>query len=350
MDVSGFIEMKKILLGLFIIGIIGAFFAYKTYGEIYKPNVQLKLKSEVITVQDGMDWEAVKNLLEPYLRNPDALETVKFLKDYSGNVKAGKYLLEHDMSSNDLINILRSGGQVPIKLVINSCRNFNELSGILGSQMQVDSIAFLKALNDESIRKHYGFNKNTYYSLFLPNTYDIYWTKTPEEFIERMAAEFKKFWNEDRKAKAKKLKLSQSEIVTIASITQEEQLGHPEEWKTIAGLYLNRVRKGMALESDPTIKFAINDFTVKRVLNKHKESTKKNPYNTYHHAGIPPGPIRMPDIRAVDAVLNAEKHNYIFMCAKKDFSGYHHFSTTLKEHNLHARAYQSELNKRRIFK
>ncbi|NND77947.1 MAG: endolytic transglycosylase MltG [Flavobacteriales bacterium] len=342
--------MKKLLIILLLLGLVGGIYAYRTYSKIYDGNVDLKLKTEVVTIENGDDWEKVKEKLSPYLKDPSALEVVKDLKDFSGRVKPGKYRLEDGMSTNALVNMLRAGGQVPIKLIVNSVRTFPELAGVLGSQMQADSLEFLAVLNNDSIRQHYGFSKEKYYTLFLPNTYEIYWTKSPEEVVQRFASEFKKFWNRDRKAKAKALNLTESEIVTIASITQEEQMGHPEEWPRIAGLYLNRVRRGMALESDPTIKFAIGDFTVNRVLNEHKESTKKNPYNTYHHAGIPPGPIRMPDIRAVDAVLNAEKHAYIFMCAKKDFSGYHHFSTSLKEHNLHAKAYQNELNKRKIYR
>ncbi|MEM7163441.1 MAG: endolytic transglycosylase MltG [Bacteroidota bacterium] len=341
--------MKKVVLFLLIIGIIGGFIAYRTYGDIYQANVQLNNDQVLVTINQGDNWDEVKSILAPYLKDSAALEMVKSLKDYSGNVRPGKYKLENGMSTNALVNMLRAGNQEPVQLVLNSCRTFPELAGMMGKQMQADSLAFLRALQNDSIRMHFGFDKNTYFSMFLPNTYEIYWTKEPEEVMERMAEEFKKFWNAERLAKAKNLNLSQSEIVTIASITQEEQLGHPEEWKTIAGLYLNRVRRKMALESDPTIKFAVGDFSMNRVLNKHKEESKNSLYNTYHHAGIPPGPIRMPDIRAVDAVLNAEKHNYIFMCAKKDFSGFHHFSSTLKEHNLHAKAYRAELDKRRIY-
>lgn len=342
--------MKKLLITLLVLALIAGLYAYNTYSKIYDANVKLTLSSEVLTIDEGDNWEEVKVKLSPYLKDVDALEVVKDLKDYSGKVKPGKYRLEDGMSTNALLNMLRSAGQVPVKLIINSTRNFPELAGVLGRQMQSDSLDFLNVLNNDSIRKHYGFSAQKYYTLFLPNTYEIYWTKSPEEVVQRFASEFKKFWNDDRKAKAKKLNLSESEIVTIASIVQEEQMEHPSEWPTIAGLYLNRVRRGMALESDPTIKFAIGDFLVKRVLNKHKEETKDNPYNTYHHSGIPPGPIRMPDIRAVDAVLNSQKHAYIFMCAKKDFSGYHHFSTTLKEHSLHAKAYQNELNNLKIYK
>ena len=341
---------RKILLFVSLLAIVACFFAWDAYSDIYGPNVQLEEDTFMLTVDQNLEWDSLRILLKPYLKETDGLERVRKLKKYSGKVKPGKYKLRNNMSNNELINMFRVSAQVTVNMVINSMRTFPELAGVLGKQLEPDSLSFLNALNNDSIREHYGFTKATYYSMFLPNTYDIYWTSTPEEVIQRFAKEFKTFWNDERKAKAAKLNLSQSEVSTIASITQEEQLEHSQEWPTIAGLYLNRIRKGMALESDPTIKFAVGDFSIKRVLNKHKDSTESNPYNTYTHAGIPPGPIRIPDISAIDAVLNAEKHAYIFMCAKKDFSGYHHFSSTLKEHNLHARAYQSELNKRRIYK
>jgi len=184
--------------------------------------------------------------------------------------------------------------------------------------------------------------------MFIPNTYEFYWNTSAEEFFKRMAKEYKAFWTSERIAKAKKIGLSQSEVSALASIVQAEQLFHADERSRVAGLYINRLNKGMLLQSDPTLIYALGDFTIKRVLNKHK--IIKSPYNTYLNTGLPPGPINLPERSSIDAVLNYEKHDYIFMCAKEDFSGYHNFAKTNRQHEIYAAKYHRELNKRRIYK
>jgi UPF0755 protein len=184
--------------------------------------------------------------------------------------------------------------------------------------------------------------------MFFPDTYKMEWDTDADEFIARMAQEYKRFWSEDRIQKARQYGLSQSEVSTLASIVQAEQQVHPDERKVIAGLYLNRLKKGMRLQSDPTVVYAVGDFSINRVLTKHLSTP--SPYNTYINAGLPPGPINLPSKQTIDAVLNADKNNYIFMCAKADFSGYHAFATNLSEHNRNARAFQKALNHRKIYK
>lgn len=259
--------------------------------------------------------------------------------------KAGKFILKNKMSNNELINILRSGMQ-PVKLTFNTIRNFEDLAGRVGEQIEADSLELIMAFKDQSVAQQFGFSTKTFFTMFLPNTYELYWNTSTEGFIKRMAREYKRFWTEERKAKAKELKLSQSEVAILASIVQAEQMSHPDERPKVAGLYINRLRKRMRLQSDPTLVFALGDFTIARVLNEHKQI--QSPYNTYIHSGLPPGPINLPEISSLNAVLNYERHNYLYMCAKADFSGYHHFSSSLSQHNVFANQYRRELNRRRI--
>ena len=203
-------------------------------------------------------------------------------------------------------------------------------------------------MNDSVFLKKHNFDQENRLSLFIPNKYEFYWNTSAESFVKRMAEEYKRFWNDERISKARTLGLSQSEVSILASIVQAEQLSHRSERPKIAGLYLNRLRIGMPLQSDPTIIFALKDFSIKRVLNKDKSIN--SPYNTYKFKGLPPGPINLPDIFSIDAVLSPEKHNFLYMCAKADFSGFHHFSTNLRQHNIYAAEYRKELNKRNVLR
>ena len=252
------------------------------------------------------------------------------------------------MSNNDLVNLLRSGKQSPVKLTFNTIRTYEDLAGKVANQIEADSISLLKALRNPDLANKYGFSTATFFTLFIPNTYEFYWNTSAEEFIQRMAREYKSFWNESRRAKAKAIGLSQSEVAILASIVQAEQMSHPDERPKVAGLYLNRLKRGMRLQSDPTLVFAIGDFSINRVLNQHKSI--QSPYNTYLYSGLPPGPINLPELSSLEAVLNPEQHSYLYMCAKADFSGYHHFSKTLSQHNVYAKEYQRELNRRKIMR
>lgn len=325
--------------------------AYNMYQKVYQPNVTLEnTNDKYFYIYSNYEFsDVVHDLYEKgYIINRESFEWVAEQKaNFINNVKPGRYLLEDGMSNNELVNLLRSGEQVPVKVTFNNVRTTAQLAGKVTKNLECDSTEVYVLLNNKEFVSKYGFNKTTILTLFLPNSYEFYWNTSAEELIGRMADEYKKFWTAERKAKAKKLNLSQSEVAILASIVQAEQSVHSDERPIVAGLYINRLRQGMLLQSDPTIIYGIGDFSIRRVLNKHK--THNSPYNTYMNKGLPPGPINLPSIKSLDAVLNYEQHDYIYMCAKEDFSGYHNFAKTYKQHLVYARKYQAELNKRRIY-
>lgn len=257
--------------------------------------------------------------------------------------RKGRYLITKSTSYNVLINRLRSGDQDAVRVTFNSTRTPEELAARVSQQMMVDSAELAQVLRNKEVAQHYGFTSADFKSMFIPNTYEFWWTTDANAFLERMATEYKRFWNDDRLAKAAQLKLSSAEVTTLASIVHAETAKR-DEAPMVAGLYLNRLRIGMPLQADPTLIYAHNDFTIRRVLDYHKEID--SPYNTYRYKGLPPGPINFPDITYIDAVLNSTKHDYLYMCAKADFSGYHHFSKTLNQHLVYAREYQRAIRGR----
>ena len=320
--------------------------AFELFGYVFKPIV---IKDAVVLIPTGSNFDDVEKIFteKEVLSNIKAFRWVAKKKSYKENIKAGRYVVKKGWNTNELVNKLRIGAQTPVKVTFNNVRYFDELAGKVSCYFEADSVAFLKAfLNEENYTK-YGFSEVTFSSMFIPNTYEFYWTIKPDQFIEKMHVEYKKFWNSNRLAKAEKLELTPVEITTLASIVQEETVKEDEKPK-IAGLYLNRLKRGMLLQADPTIKYAIHDFTIRRVTNDMLETT--SPYNTYKFAGLPPGPINFPEISSIDAVLNAEDHNYLYMCAKDDFSGYHNFSRTLSQHNINAVKYRRALNQNKIWR
>lgn len=339
-------------MGLFLLLALATAFIvfWKYYSKVFTPNVFLEKKEQFIYIKTGSDLNDIaENLYAKGLLQ----DTVSFLwlarkKNYHNNIYPGRYGIENRMNNNELINLLRSGKQTPVQLTFNSIRNKEGIASSISAQLELDSAELMDKLDDENLAARYGFSKETFLSMFIPNTYEFYWNTSSNEFIKRMAEEYKRFWNEERKRKAGQLGLSQSEVSILASIVQAEQLTHPSERPVIAGLYLNRIRIGMPLQSDPTIIYALGDFSIKRVLNKDKKINSK--YNTYLYKGLPPGPINLPEISSIDAVLNHKKHNYLYMCAKADFSGFHHFSDNLRQHNVYAAQYRRELNKREILR
>jgi len=344
--------IKKIIISLFLITIfVGAYIAYDMYQQVYQPNVTLSNTTEkyfYVHTDDEFD-DIVHNLYEKgYIINRESFEFVAEKKaGFKSNIHKGRYLLADGMSNNKLVDLFRSGQTVPVKVTFNNVRTKNDLAGKLANNLECDSAEVLRLINNPEFVKKYGFNKTTILTLFLPNTYQFNWATTAEEAIQRMAKEYKKFWTVERKAKANKLNLSQSEVAVLASIVQAEQTVHSDERPKVAGLYINRLRIGMALQSDPTLVYGLGDFTIRRVLNKHKDID--SPYNTYRHKGLPPGPINLPNIKSLDAVLNYENHKYLYMCAKEDFSGYHNFAKNYNQHLIYARKYQRELNRRKIY-
>ncbi|HAS35531.1 MAG TPA: endolytic transglycosylase MltG [Flavobacteriales bacterium] len=328
---------------------IGGSWAYKYYQFIYASNVSISEGTRYVLLPGGVDFEGVQTALlqDGLLEDLESFIWVAERKNYPSKVKAGRYLLSDGMSNNSLVNLLRSGEQQPLTLTLNNMRFTEDLASLAGAKLEFDSSDLMNLLTDRTYLNSIGFDPIRVKALFIPNTYEFYWSTTADEFIDRMAVEYKKFWNDARKSKAKALGLTQTEVSTLASIVEKETLVR-EEKPRVAGLYLNRIRRGIKLQADPTVIYALGDFTVNRVLREHLKID--NPYNTYMYKGLPPGPICIPEPSSIDAVLNPEKHNYIFMCAKADFSGYHSFATNLREHNRNARAYQRALNERKIFK
>lgn len=312
--------------------------------------IDLKDKEkEILYIPTGSEFEDVVQLLnlDGWLCDESKLRTFAGLKNYTSNVKAGRYEIRNGMTANELINLLRSGNQLPVNVTFNNVRTMPQLASYIARNLEADSVEIVKVLTDEDIMERYGYRAETFPAMFIPNTYQFMWTTTPEKFVERMNKEYEKFWNDYRKHKADSLQMAPIEISIIASIIEEET-NKKDELPIIAGIYINRIRKHMPLQACPTLKYALGDFTLHRILKKDMEV--ESPYNTYKYAGLPPGPIRIPSITAIDAVLNATDHEYLFMCARPDGSGRHNFARTNAEHARNAATYQQELNKRKIYR
>ena len=330
-----------------IVIVVGGYFAWTFYKAFYASNVSGEKK--YLYIHEGEKYEDVlKSIKDSNLVDDIAsFERAAQYKKYEQSVKPGRYLLTPGMNNRRLVGNLIGGYQEPVKFRFSNVRLKEHMAALLGKSFEADSAQFIAVLNDEATAQKYGFTKENLISMFIPNTYEIYWNTNPEKIIARFDDEWKKFWNADRTAKAKALNLTPQQVSTLASIVKGEAL-HQDEMPMIAGLYLNRLKKGMLLQADPTVIFANNDFTIRRVLNKHLRTD--NPYNTYIYRGLPPGPISIPSIAAIDAVLNFKQHDYIYMCAKDDFSGYHNFAKTEAEHLINARKFQQALDARNIKK
>jgi UPF0755 protein len=342
---------KKLLL-IIVLLVIGAGLVgyYILYSFIYKNNVSLGgQKFTYIYIRTGATYKDVLDTLyeRKIIINHLSFEQVAKKKKYPSMIHPGKYKITEGMSNNSLVNELRSGDQEPVKITFTSIRKKEDLAGKMGKALEPDSVHLLEAINDEDIESKYGFNGENILAMFIPNTYVMNWNTTPDEFMARMAKEYKAFWTDDRKEKAIALNMTQTQVIILASIVEKETPVDGDK-PIIAGVYINRLKKNIPLEADPTLIWAANDFTIKRVLNVHKQI--ESPYNTYKHKGLPPGPIDIPSVSSIDAVLNYTKHEYLYFCAKEDLSGYSCFAKTLPEHMKNARRYQEELNKRRILK
>lgn len=340
---------KKIIISLILVTIFSVLLiGYGFYKKVFFPNVQLTDKKEqFIYIPTGATFKDVVEILsnQQLLQNQASFEWVSEQMKYTNQVKAGKYLIRKNMSNRELIALLRSGKQVPVKVVFTNVRTKEQLASVVSNQLEADSASIMELLGNNSYMSKFGFNDTNCIAMFIPNTYEFYWNSSAKKFIERMASEYKIFWNAKRKAQAKAIQLTQSQISILASIVEQETRKNDEK-PIIAGVYLNRFHKGWKLEADPTLVFAVGDFTIQRVLNIHKEVD--SPYNTYLYTGLPPGPICIPAISSIEAVLNYSRHEYMFFCAKEDFSGYHSFAKTYSDHLLNARRFQNELNRRKI--
>ncbi len=314
---------------------------------VYAPNVSTH-GAKYLYIRNGAEFGQVKDSLYKNFTVDDkaAFERVAELKHYTENVKPGRYRIKDGMSNNELINMLRSGAQEAVKLSFNNIRTIPQFCARVSHYIDIDSASLNDILADDARMSKYGFDSRTCMAMFIPDTYQIYWNTTADGFIEKMYKNYKEFWNDSRMGKAKALKMTPLQVSTLASIVQCEQSVHREEQPTIAGLYLNRLRTGMALQSDPTVVYAIGDFTIRRVTGAMLEVD--SPYNTYKHTGLPPSPITFAEKTALDAVLDHDKNDYLYMCAKADFSGRHSFAKTYAQHLQNAKEYRKALDKRGI--
>jgi UPF0755 protein len=341
--------MKKAIIFISAAALLALLvFLISAWVILLKPNVE-KDNTAKIFIPTGSGFDTVLDSLDAnnILRNKATFLIVSRLKHYDRYVKPGCYVLKPGMGNNSIINILMQGRQTPVKVTFNNIRTIADLASKVGGQIEADSTEILTFLLDQRNYSNDGYNSATIISVFIPDTYEFYWTTSAEGFYKRMLHEFNVFWTPERLEKAKELNLTPVDVSILASIIDDE-VAKNDEKPRIAGVYLNRLRIGMPLQACPTIKFALNDFTIRRVLDEYL--TVDSPYNTYKHMGLPPGPVRCPTKSGLDAVLNAEKHEYLFFAAKSDFSGYHHFSRTLAEHTRYANEYHRELNKRDIYK
>lgn len=272
---------------------------------------------------------------------------VRYNKFNDTNVRTGRYAINPADDVRRVFNRLKAGLQTPVNVTVPSVRSLDRMAGTVARQLMTDSVEMARLMHSPQFAEQMGFSPENLYALFIPNTYEVYWNVSAEDFMARMKREHDAFWNADRRAKAQAQNLTMEQVCTLASIVDEETNYTPEK-PIVAGLYLNRLKKGWPLQADPTVKFALGDPGIRRITLKDLET--ESPYNTYKNRGLPPGPIRVPTIKAIDAVLNPEKHNYMFMVAKEDFSGSHNFATTLAEHTRNARKYQQALNERKIFR
>ncbi len=342
---------KKILLitgaVLLVIGIVAGLLGYSWYKKIMLPNVAVEKDADIfVTTGATLDDILLQINADTLLLDAESFEWWAKQQHLGNNLKPGRYIISHGMSNRAIVNLLMSGNQTPVRVTFNNQRTVKDLAGRIGSQLETDSADLLAYFDTTKVFAAIGLNKDNFMTAFIPNTYEFYWNTSAAGFTERMIKEHDNFWNDVRKKKAEALNLTPAEVYILASIVYSENEKAADEAPRIAGVYMNRLQKGMKLEADPTVKFAIGDFTIKRILFADLEID--SPYNTYKYAGLPPGPIHMPPVAYIDAVLNYEKHDYIFMCASGDGSGYHLFAETLAEHNRNRDIYIKTLNKQGI--
>lgn len=338
--------MKKLLIIAGILILLAGIAAGTGYYFLLWPNTSVQ-DDGIIYIRTAASFDDVLETLQSrgYIKNKYTLRKIADIKRYPSTVKPGRYQIKNGISNNELINMLRSGRQSPVKFTFNNIRTLPEFAGAAARQLEIDSIEIINLCKDTELVNKLGFTPNTFIGMFIPNTYQIYWNISARNFVEKMYGEYEKFWK-NRQVTAEKEGLTPMDVTILASIIEEETV-KAEEYPIIAGVYINRLKQGISLAACPTLKFALNDFTLSRVLTVHTQV--ESPYNTYKYKGLPPGPVRMPSINVVDAVLNYQHHDYLFFCAKSDFSGFHNFSKTLRQHNEYARQYHQELNRRKIY-
>lgn len=336
-------KIKKILVIVSLIIVVAAsVYGYIIYRNIFAPNTNFDQKEVFVYVPTNADFNQVVSIVTPYVKDIEKFKMVAGKKSYITNVKAGKFLLKNGMSSNDIINSMRN--PVYVNLTFNNQERLEDFAGRISKQIEADSLSLLNAFRDKTFLDENGFTEENVLAMFVPNSYEFFWNTNAEKFRDRMAKEYRNFWTPERLDKAKAQNLTPIQVSVLASIVHKETV-KKDERPRVAGVYLNRLNAGMKLEADPTVIYAVkknaDDFNlvIKRVLNK--DLVTNSPYNTYMNHGLPPGPIAMPDITALDAVLNPEKHNYIYFCASVTNFGYHEFAVTAAQHAVNARKYSA---------
>ncbi|TRX53048.1 endolytic transglycosylase MltG [Fulvivirga sp. M361] len=334
---------KLLIIFLLVSTMLMSSFAFYGYQMLYSPNLQVEKEDRLLKIDKNETFKSLQDKLYDgyYVQDLVAFSFLARLMEYDKAVKPGKYVIKKDMTNLEAIRLLRLGQQRTVNVTFTHVRLKQDLAEKVTANLDMTKAEFDSALVEFIVNNDYGFNDYNIISMFIPNTYEVYADISAPGLLDRLYSEYKKFWNDDRQAKAESIGLSLLEVSVLASIVQAESV-KADESKRIAGLYMNRLKKGIALQADPTLVFASGDFALKRVLNKHKEI--RSPYNTYMNRGLPPGPINMPAIRSIDAVLNYEDHKYLYMCAKEDFSGYHNFAENLRDHTNNARRYQRQLS------
>lgn len=339
--------LKKILLIIVLIGALAmAAFAWYVLNTAFTDNTAFNNREAHVFIPSNATIDDVVASLEPLLKDTKSFYVIADQKKYSSNIKAGHYIIKKGMTNNDIVNILRSNN-IPIDVKFNNQERLEDLAGHISKQIEADSLSLLEAMRDTVFLKEVGLNLDTALSMYIPNTYEFYWNSSARTFRERMKTEYDRFWNESRTEKAKQLALSKEEVVSLAAIVQKET-AKVEERPRVAGVYLNRLKAGMLLQADPTVIYALKrqsgdfDQVIKRVL--YADLEVDSPYNTYKYPGIPPGPITMPDISSINAVLNPEIHDYYYFVADVTKLGYHKFAKSLAQHNLNKAEYVRWIN------
>lgn len=318
------------------------------YYYLFSPHFFPKEKSYIyIDKDDTIDSLYYKIETTGYPKTMKGFKILAKQKGYIDQIKTGRYAINPGDSPHRLLQRLQAGTQTPVNLTIGNVRSLDRIARSVSNQLMLDSAEIGYRMNDLLFIESMGYTPETLYCLFIPDTYEVYWNMNVDDFFKRMQKEHDRFWNTDRLKKAEEIGLSPQQIYTLASIVDEET-NYNQEKPIVAGLYLNRLRRGIPLQADPTVKFALGNFELRRITNA--DLTVESPYNTYQNNGLPPGPIRIASKKGIESVLNYAVHNYIYMCAKEDFSGAHNFATTLAEHNNNARKYWKALNDRKIYR
>ena len=343
--------IKRLLLIIVLLGLVGGgIFAYMVYDTFFLPNTSFNNDEAFVYIPTEADFTEVKQQIEPLVKDLEAFEAVALRKQYISNIKPGKYRIRKGMNNNEMVNALRIGN-LPVKVSFNNQENLHLLAGRIAEQIEADSLSLLGAMTDAEFLQENGLSMETAMGLYLPNSYELYWNTSAEEFRERMLREYKRFWSPERLEKARELGLTPEQVISLAAIVHKET-SKVEERPRVAGVYLNRLKRNMLLQADPTVIFAIKresgnyDTVIKRVL--YRDLSLDSPYNTYRYPGIPPGPIAMPDISAIEAVLNAEEHDYLYFVADVEAFGYHKFAKTLSQHNRNKVQYVRWLNRQNV--